>query len=141
MIKTLLAATTAALLTTAAAGAETHTHGDAHVALANVEWVDAPIPGVQLALAWGEDATGAAWLFKMDPGVALPMHTHTHDYWGLSITGTWVHIEADGTEISTVPGDYSLVEGGVVHADRCDSDVPCIGLLAFTGPRDVALAD
>jgi quercetin dioxygenase-like cupin family protein len=140
MFKTLIAAATAALLTTAAF-AESHDHGEHHVALANVEWVDAPIPGVQLALAWGDDATGAAWLFKMDPGVALPMHTHTHDYWGLSIAGTWVHIEADGTEVSTVPGDYSLVEGGVVHADRCDSDVPCIGLLAFTGPRDVALAE
>ena len=43
----------------------------------SLEWVDAPIPGVQLALAWGDDATGAAWLFKMDPGVALPMQTQT----------------------------------------------------------------
>ncbi len=140
MFKTLIASAMAALLTTAALSEE-HAQGDHHVALANVEWVDAPIPGVQLALAWGEDATGAAWLIKMAPGVALPMHIHTHDYWGLSIAGTWVHIEADGTEISTVPGDHSLVKGGVVHADRCDSDIPCIGLLAFTGPRDVALVD
>ena len=100
-----------------------------------------PIPGVQLAQAWGDDATGTTWLFKMDPGIALAMHTHTNDYWGLSIAGNWVHIEGDGTEVPTVPGDYSLLEGGVVHADRCDSDIPCIGLLAFTGPRDVALAE
>ncbi|MFK7941477.1 MAG: cupin domain-containing protein [Paracoccaceae bacterium] len=112
-----------------------------HVALENVEWVDAPIPGVQLAHVWGDAATGAAWLLKLDPGVALPRHTHTHDYWGLSIQGTWVHIESDGTEVVTVPGDYSLVEGGMVHADRCDSDMPCIGLLDFSGPRDVALAE
>lgn len=140
MFKTLIAATAAALMATTAL-ADAHDHGGAHVALETVEWVDAPIPGVQLALAWGEDATGAAWLIKMEPGVALPMHTHTHDYWGLSIAGTWVHIEADGTEIPTVPGDYSLVKGGVVHADRCDSDIPCIGLLDFAGPRDVALAE
>lgn len=139
MFKTLIATATAALLTTAAL-AEEHGHDKHHFALENTEWFDAPVPGVQLALAWGDDATGATWLFKMDPGVALPMHIHTHDYWGLSIAGTWVHIEADGTEVPTAPGDYSLVEGGVVHADRCDSDIPCIGLLAFTGPRDVALA-
>ena len=105
MFKTPIAAVTAALLTTAAF-AESHAHGEHHVALANVEWVDAPIPGLQLALAYGDDATGAARLFKMDPGVALPMHIHTHYYQGLSIAGTWVHIEADGTEVSTVPGDY-----------------------------------
>lgn len=135
-----LIATAAAILLSTTAHAEDHGHAETHFALANVEWVDAPIPGVQLALAWGDDATGAAWLIRMEPGVALPMHTHTHDYWGLSIAGTWVHIESDGTEVATVPGDYSLVRGGVVHADRCDSDVPCIGLLAFSGPRDVALA-
>ena len=123
MIKALIAAGAAVLLITAAV-AEDHGHTQHHFVLENVEWVDAPIPGVQLALAWGDDATGAAWLFKMDPGVALPMHTHTHDYWGLSISGAWVHIETDGTEVPTVPGDYSLVEGGVAHADRCDSDVP-----------------
>lgn len=136
MMKALIAAAAATLLTTAVLA-----EGETHVALGAVEWVDAPIPGVQLALAWGDDATGAAWLIKMDPGVALPMHTHTHDYWGLSVQGTWVHIEADGTEVATGPGDYSLVRGGAVHADRCDSDVPCIGLLDFAGPRDVALAE
>lgn len=140
MMKTLIAAAAAALLSTTAF-ADGHGHGETHVALENVDWVDAPLPGVQLALAWGDDAAGARWLIKMDPGVALPMHTHTHDYWGLSIAGTWVHIEADGTEISTRPGDYSLVRGGEAHADRCDSDIPCIGLLDFAGPRDVALAE
>lgn len=139
MIKTTIAAIAATLISTFAM-ADEHSHADSHVALDAVEWVDAPIPGVQLALAWGDDATGARWLIKMDPGVALPMHTHTHDYWGLSIQGNWVHIETDGTEVPTGPGDYSLVKGGVVHADRCDGDIPCIGLLDFAGPRDVALA-
>ena len=139
MMKTLIATTAAALISTAAF-ADSHAHAETHFALDAVEWIDAPIPGVQLALVWGDDATGARWLFKMDPGVALPMHTHTHDYWGLSIQGAWVHIEADGTEIPTGPGDYSRVHGGEVHADRCDSDIPCIGLLDFAGPRDVALA-
>lgn len=121
--------------------ADDHGHDNHHVALENVDWFDAPLPGVQLAQVWGDDATGVTWLFKMEPGVSLPMHTHTHDYWGLTIAGNWVHIEADGTEIPTSVGDYSFIGGGVVHGDRCDSDVPCIGLLDFAGPRDVALAE
>ena len=77
----------------------------------------------------------------MEPGVAIPMHVHTHDYWGMSIQGNWVHIEADGTEVPTAVGAYAFVEGGVPHADRCDGESPCIGLLDFAGPRDVALAE
>ena len=138
-MRTLIAAAAAAFVLTNPVLAESHDHNGHHVALENVEWMDA-LPGVQLALAWGDDTTGAAWLIKMDPGVALPMHTHTHDYWGLSISGTWVHIETDGTEVPTSAGDYSLVEGGKVHADRCDGDVPCVGLLDFSGPRDVVIA-
>ncbi|PXW67565.1 hypothetical protein C7964_106140 [Loktanella sp. PT4BL] len=140
MLKTLIAATAATLLTTFAT-ADGHGHGAMHVALENVAWEDAPLPGVQLALAWGEDATGATWLFKMEPGVALPMHTHSSDYWGLTIQGNWVHIEGEGTEVPTGPGDYALVPAGEPHADRCDSDVECIFLLDFAGPRDVALAN
>lgn len=140
MKKTLVAASAAAMIA-GGAFADGHDHSESHVALGNVKWVDGPLPGVQLALGWGDDATGARWLLKMDPGVSLPMHTHTSDYWGLSIQGTWVHIEADGTETATSPGDYSLVRGGVVHGDRCDGDIPCIGLLDFAGPRDVALAE
>lgn len=140
MLKSLITALAATLISTSAM-AESDGHKNTNVALDSVEWVDAPIPGVQLALAWGDDATGAAWLIKMDPGVTLPMHTHTHDYWGLSIQGNWVHIESDGTEVPTGAGDYALVKGGVPHADRCNSDVGCIGLLDFAGPRDVALAE
>jgi quercetin dioxygenase-like cupin family protein len=124
MVKTLIATAATLWATSVFADNHSHEHGEAHVALNNVEWVDAPIPGVQLALAWGDDANGATWLLKMDPGVVLPMHTHTHDYWGLSIAGTWVHIETDGTEVVTSAGDYSLVNGGEVHAYRRDSDIP-----------------
>ncbi|MFK8076590.1 MAG: cupin domain-containing protein [Granulosicoccus sp.] len=139
-MKKLTAITFAALTliaTTAMSGDDGH--NEHHVALENVAWFDAPIPGVQLAHVWGDDKTGARWYFKMAPGVEVPMHTHTHDYWGMTLQGNWVHIEADGTEVPTSMGDYALVEGGVPHADRCDSDIPCIGLLDFAGPRDVAL--
>ncbi|MCR9158502.1 MAG: cupin domain-containing protein [Rhodobacteraceae bacterium] len=139
-MKILIAAAAAALVLTTHVFAEGD-HGEHHVALENVEWFDAPIPGVQLAHLWGDDETGARWFFKMEPGVAIPMHVHTHDYWGMTIQGNWVHIEADGTEVPTTVGDYSLVEGGAVHADRCDGEIPCIGLLDFAGPRDVALAE
>ncbi len=139
-MKTLIAAAAALVLGTAAFADGTD-HAGLHVPLENVEWTDAPIPGVQLALAWGDDASGATWLVKIAPGAALPMHTHTHDYWGLNIQGTWTHLEPGGIEVPSAPGDHALVKGGDVHGDRCDSDVPCIVLLDFAGPRDVAIAE
>ena len=139
MMKTMIAASAVALISTSAM-AEGNDYG-AHLSLDAVEWVDAPIPGVQLALAWGDDATGARWLIKMEPGVALPMHTHTNDYWGLRIEGNHVHIEPDGTEDPSRPGDFSLVRGGEPHADRCDGDIPCVVLLDFAGPRDVTILE
>lgn len=68
------------------------------------------------------------------------MHTHTHDYWGMTIVGNWVHVHGDRSETPTGPEDYALVMGGDVHADRCDGEVACIGLLDFAGPRDVMVA-
>ncbi|HKK37224.1 MAG TPA: cupin domain-containing protein [Paracoccaceae bacterium] len=140
MMNALIAASAAALISSAAF-ADSPGDGDAHVSLENVEWFDGPLPGVQLAHLWGDDETGARWFFKMEPGVALPMHIHTNDYWGMTIQGAWVHIEGDGSEFRTAPGDYALVKGGEPHADRCDGEIPCIGVLDFAGPRDVALVE
>lgn len=118
--------------------ADTHAHDhDHHVLIGDVAWQEVGIPGVQLALAWGDPEAGDdIWLLRMAPGASLPTHAHTNDYWGLTIQGTWVHIHEDGSETATTAGDYALVEGGVFHGDRCDGDVPCIGLLDFDGERD-----
>ena len=139
-MKILIAAAAATLFLTPPAFAEGD-NGEHHVAFENVEWFDGPAPGVQLAHLWGDDETGARYFFKLEPGVAVPMHVHTHDYWGMTIQGNWVHIEADGTEVPTAAADYAFVEGGVGHADRCDGDIPCLGLIDFSGPLDLALAE
>lgn len=109
----------------------------AHVAAGDIAWQEIGLPGVQLALAWGsEEAGDAVWLIRMAPGAALPRHAHTNDYWGLTISGTWVHVHEDGSETPSTAGDYALVKGGVFHADRCEGADACIGLLDFSGARD-----
>ncbi|MBV0911656.1 cupin domain-containing protein [Anianabacter salinae] len=134
MLKTLFAAATTAVIATSAFA---DTHADEHIVMADdIAWQDV-VPGIQLALGWGDlEAGDDIWLIRMEPGAALPSHAHTNDYWGMTVQGTWVHIHEDGSETATTVGDYALVEGGVFHADRCDGDVPCIGLLDFDGERD-----
>lgn len=134
MFRTLIATATAALIATSAfaAGHDAETH----VTADEIAWQDV-IPGIQLALAWGTPEAGDdIWMIKMEPGAALPQHLHTNDYWGLTVQGNWVHVHEDGSETPTGAGDHALVKGGELHADRCDGDVPCIGLLDFDGARD-----
>jgi len=135
-VKTTLLSTAAAALLSTATLADSH--GDEHLVMFDdIAWQEIGIPGVQLALAWGNPKAGDdIWLFRMEPGSSLPSHAHTNDYWGLTIQGTWVHIHEDGSETSSTSGDFALVEGGVFHADRCDGEVTCIGLLDFDGERD-----
>lgn len=134
MFKTLIAAATAALISTAAFAEGDH---DDHLVMAdNIAWQDV-IPGVQLALGWGNPEVGDdIWLIRIEAGASLPTHAHTNDYWGMTIQGTWVHVHEDGSETATTAGDYAFVEGGVFHGDRCEGDIPCIGLLDFDGERD-----
>lgn len=134
MLKTLIATTGLALLATSALA---DGHGDDHLVLSgDIAWQEV-IPGVELALGWGDPEAGDdIWLIRMAPGANLPSHAHTNDYWGMTIQGTWVHVHEDGSESATTPGDYAFVEGGVFHGDRCDGDVACIGLLDFDGARD-----
>ncbi len=135
-MKTLLALAATLALSLPAVAAE-HAHDHTLVTPASAPWQETGLPGVQLALAWGsEEAGDAVWLLRMAPGVALPAHTHTNDYWGLTVQGNWVHIHEDGSETASAPGDYTRVPGGVLHGDRCDGDIPCIGLLDFDGIRD-----
>lgn len=114
---------------------------EGHMSLDTIEWQSPGIPGVSIAYLYGEDeGAGARWMFKLEPGASVPMHTHTNTYYGTTIEGQWVHIHEDGTETVSKIGDVELIKGGAVHGDRCDGDVPCIGLLDFLGKRDVALA-
>ena len=139
MIKGIIVATAAALIATTAI-ADTHAH-DHLVSTDDVAWQDV-IPGVQLALAWGTPEAGDdIWLIRMDPGAGVPSHLHTNDYWGITIQGDWVHVHEDGYEAVAKPGAYAFVKGGALHADRCDGDIPCIGLLDFNGERDAIFPD
>lgn len=100
-------------------------------------WQEVGKPGVQLALAWGDPEAGSdVWLLRMAPGTGIPSHAHTNDYWGLTIQGMWVHVHDDGSETVTIARNYSLIEGGVFHADRCDGAEDCIRLMDFDGFRD-----
>lgn len=137
MFKKMIAAIVLAGVTAAVQANESHIYK-----FDNVAWQPAGIKGAEMAILWGNEANGTAiWAFRLQPGVAIPPHTHTRDYWGLAVQGKWAHIDAQGKEVVTKQGAYVHIRANEPHADRCVGPKVCINLIDFDGSRDIAFPE
>lgn len=103
-----------------------------------LEWIKGA-EGLYFALAWGDwtkEDTDYGMIVKIEAGVELPRHSHTHDYHGMTIQGTWVHSYAKGDDKVLPPGSYAFQAGKENHGDRCEGTVDCLLLIHQHGPRD-----
>ena len=84
----------------------------------------------QLTLLWGDrDRDGTfGQLVRMPAGFDSGLHAHSGDYHGVLVSGTWVHVDANGKGADTPlpPGSYVRQAGGEMHIDRCVSQEPCV---------------
>jgi hypothetical protein len=84
----------------------------------------------QLTLLWGDRDRDATFgqLVRMPPGFDSGLHAHSGDYHGVLVSGTWVHVDAEGKGADTRlgPGSYVRQAGGEMHIDRCVSAEPCV---------------
>jgi hypothetical protein len=98
--------------------------------------------GPQLAVLWGDPASGpSAMLLKLGRG-PVPLHTHTADYHLVVLAGAMKHwgageSEAEAPELG--PGSYWFQPGGQAHGDACLAD-ECLAQIVWEGPRDAQLA-
>jgi len=73
------------------------------------------MPGVSMAIIWGDPALGAHATFtKFAPGHDSGMHSHTNDLWIVVIKGAYLYKDEDG-EKRVGPGDFIRVPGGRKH--------------------------
>ncbi len=128
----------AGFASTAAAG-----ENDDHVIkFDDVDWQETGLDGAEVAVLWGSEEGGdAIYAFRIQPGVELPLHTHSNDYWGIAVQGNWVHIDANGTEEVSAQGAYAYIKGGDLHGDRCAGPEVCINVIDFDGARDIAFPE
>jgi hypothetical protein len=84
----------------------------------------------QLTVLWGDrDRDGSfGQLVTMPPGFDSGLHSHSGDYHGVLVSGTWVHLDAKGEGEKTPlgPGSYVRQAGGELHVDKCVSTEPCV---------------
>ena len=99
-----------------------------NIPAASLKWAPyAPGNPLQVAALWGDRTKGDyAMLLKMPAGFEAGRHTHTGDYHGLSIQGTWVHTNDGAKPVELPPGSYVLQPGKQVHNDVCKGTTDCI---------------
>ena len=95
---------------------------------ASVKWAPyAPGNPLQVATLWGDRTKGEyAMLLKMPAGFEAGRHSHTGDYHGLAVQGTWVHTNDGSKPVELAPGSYVLQPGKQVHNDVCKGTTDCI---------------
>ena len=108
----------------------------------DLSWTDldpAGAPGVKIAKLWGDPATGAfGAFFKLPPGFAAPLHTHTHPMKIVIVSGTYIQRPEGSSEFRLGPGSYLMQPGGVYrHTTRCDASSECVFFVEGDGPFDL----
>ncbi|MDH3737636.1 MAG: DUF4437 domain-containing protein [Alphaproteobacteria bacterium] len=94
-------------------------------------------PGLEFALLWGDwtkDEYGM--IVKIKAGHAAPKHSHTADYHGVTLQGSWVHTYGENDDRVLAPGGYAFQSGKEDHGDRCEGPQDCLILIHQHGPRD-----
>ena len=80
-----------------------------------------------MVMLWGDRSKGEyAMLLKVPAGFVAPIHTHTGDYHGVNLAGTWRHSFAGGEERALPPGSYVFQPGLGMHGDACVGPEDCI---------------
>jgi quercetin dioxygenase-like cupin family protein len=101
-------------------------------------------PGLpqKVSTLWGnrDRDGGFGQLIELPPGFRSPLHTHSGDYHGVLIKGTWQHEDAAGKKTSVQPGSYVRQAGGEMHIDACVSKEPCLLFLFQYSRADLILA-
>lgn len=91
----------------------------------------APNSPLQIAMLWGDRSKPGEYgmLLKMPAGSEAGRHSHTADYHGVAIQGTWVHTNDGAPPRELPPGSYALQPGKQVHNDVCKGTTECILLI------------
>ncbi|MES0808910.1 DUF4437 domain-containing protein [Roseibium sp. SCPC15] len=144
MIKTItrIVAVIGLLASAAALPAQAETPESSYrIALESAEFFQPEGAPFELAVLWGNPQKGPSAVFmKFPPNFPGAMHSHTHGYHGMVVTGASKHFikgESEADVPLQTPGDYWYQPGGEHHNDSFPTDEPTILFIQWEGPMDV----
>jgi quercetin dioxygenase-like cupin family protein len=122
MKKLFVSGVTALIIVVASAGvvraqkeSSKNTKNVIYVAAEQATFKPSPMPGVSMAVVWGDPDKGAHGTFtKFAPGYDAGTHTHTSDVWLVVIKGAYLYKDDEG-EKRVGPGEFLRVPGGHKH--------------------------
>ena len=89
------------------------------------------------AKAYGDLTQGEHSSFiRMPAGFKGAVHTHTHDFWVVVLSGVAVNTAVDGEDIVLPAGSYWFQPGGKPHYTNCISSVECVYFVSQNGAFD-----
>jgi len=94
--------------------------------------VKQPVDGVEIQIISGEKMMMV--FFRMQPGAALPEHTHPHEQMGTVLEGE-LELVIDSQKKIVGPGEAYHIASNVIHSGRC-LDRPTKVLEMFSPPRE-----
>ena len=97
------------------------------VSLDTLDW-NQPTAGIRQADLAFEHVRHRATLLRIDPGRAVPRHTHDGDEWTLVLAGGF----SDSNGHYTL-GDVCRATPKITHAPKSDTDDPCFCLVVIDG--------
>ena len=90
-----------------------------------LEWHEI-VPGAYFAAAYGDWKSQPHGKFvKFQPGMVVPLHTHTGAYDGVMISGKMVNVLDDGQRVDIEAGHYFQMAADRTHGHECVSEEPC----------------
>ena len=95
---------------------------------ADLQWGKTPF-GPMASPVFGNFAEGAHVTFvKFTSGMKTPVHTHSHDYVGVVITGATRHYVPGKPETKTLlpAGSHWFIPGNQPHVSECVEGTDCI---------------
>jgi quercetin dioxygenase-like cupin family protein len=111
---------------------------------ADIKWVEISpdTPGVKIADLWGDHTKGAfGALIKFPAGFSAPLHTHTHDFRIVVVSGTFIHGPEGKPEVSLGAGSYVLQPGNYRHTTKCGAASECVIFSEGKGAFDLIPVD
>jgi uncharacterized RmlC-like cupin family protein len=93
-----------------------------------IVWGETPF-GPLASPVSGDFSTGQHITFiKFPAGMKTPVHTHTHDYVGIVISGVTRHFEPGKpeTEVDLPAGSHWSIPAGLPHISECLPGVECV---------------
>jgi len=105
---------------------------------ADIKFAETGVGRLQAAKGFGDLAQGAHGTFvKLPAGYATPLHKHSHDYYGVVISGVVANEPTAADKDRPMPaGSYWFQKGHAAHVTKCVSNTDCVTFISQPGKFD-----